>query len=328
LFNHEIYSNFQELNRRIKETHHIESKQLPDKIKHMAEYYATKRLSILNNSTKVDSRNGMPIPYLAYWLSDICGLRDKDTITNLGLSLTYISLVVSVRDDLFDSKIWSEQAHVCLANLYYDKYYSILKKTIDTSSSFWSLLSDCSNEWGKNESWNFLYKYDNRVNPLSEPFLIESSRYLVSITLPTLAAICFITNNEVYIPKIKKFLQNYWMGWKIMDDLRDWKKDLHILNYNNSSVLLYALRKFDYLGFKINEKSMLSIFMNSEFVEDIYKSLKKFYLVASQEILDLEPSYLKKFIDTQLSFHEDEKFEILDMKIELSKAISKLTYGK
>ena len=231
MFDHEIYSIFQKLNRRIKDIHYVETKQFPDQIKPLAEYYVTKRLNILNPPTRVDSRKGMPIPYLAYWVSDIFGLKDENMITDLGLSLIYISLVVSVRDDLVDNKLWSEHAHVCLANLYYDKYYSILKRIIDTPSPFWSLLLDCLNEWGKYESWSFLNKYNDQVDPLSERFLMGSSSYLVAITLPTVAAISFITNNEAKIPNLQKFLRNYWMGWKVMDDFRDWKKDLNTPNY-------------------------------------------------------------------------------------------------
>lgn len=114
------------------------------------------------------------------------------------------------------------------------------------------------------------------------------------------------------------------MGWKIMDDFRDWNKDLSTRNYNNSSVLFYALKKLKSLGCELNENSAVSIFMNSEFIEDIYGAVKKFYLISRQEIADLKTSYLTRFIHTQLSFHADEKSEILDTKLEFSRAISNL----
>ncbi len=326
MFSHEIYSNFQELNRWIKNIHHLEIEHFPDPIKPLAEYYVTKRLNILNPPARVDGRKGMPIPYLAYWVSDIFGLKDENIIRELGLSLTYISLVVSVRDDLLDNKMWSEHAHICMANVYYDKYYNTLKRIVDSTSPFWSLLSDCLNEWGKYESWSFLFKHDNQMDPFSDRFLVESSRYLVAITLPTLAAIAFITGKEAKIPKIQKFLRNYWMGWKIMDDFRDWKKDLNTPNYNHSSVLFYALKKVKSLGGELNERSIISIFMNPEFINDIYNSIKEFYLIARQEVVDLEPSYLTRFIDTQLSFQEDERSGTLETKLEFSRAISKLAY--
>ena len=80
------------------------------------------------------------------------------------------------------------------------------------------------------------------------------------------------------------------------------------------------------LGGELNEKSIISIFMNPKFVNEIYNSVRQFHLIARQEVVDFQPSDLTRFIDTQLSFQEDERSATLETGLEFSRIIGKLAY--
>jgi hypothetical protein len=180
---------------------------------------------------------------MVFWFANAFNLKDKEQINELALSSSYVLLAVSVRDDLQDGKVSSEHAHVCLANIYYEKYVGIFKNIFSSRSIFWYLSSNCLSDWAKYESWIFVFNYRNKINPFSERFLKQSSKYLVATTLPPFAAHKILTKNETEMPKVRKFLLNYWMGWRRVDDIRDWQGDLRVPNFNQSSILYYELNK-------------------------------------------------------------------------------------
>ena len=101
--------------------------------------------------------------------------------------------------------------------------------------------------------------------------------YLVAITLPSIAAIAILSKQHSRIANIRNFLKNYCMGWKIADDLRDWRRDLNMPNYNDSTVICNAIN-FLKSDKKLDSKLMESIFLNKVFIVSIYKTLLQQYL--------------------------------------------------
>ncbi|MDQ3902814.1 MAG: hypothetical protein M3247_04045 [Thermoproteota archaeon] len=310
--------------------HRTELTTLPESISSLARYYLTKRLFVLiKKPLAIDRRFGRPIPYLAYWFAMCFGLDDQKIISQLGLTLSYISLAVSARDDLIDGRILlnhkriSEHAHVCLANIYYDKYFWIFTNLIPRGSEFWYLLSRCLNNWSNHESWGFLFSAENKTNSLSEKFLSHSSSYLVAITLPTIAAAAFLTGNQDKIPQITKFLRHYWMGWKIVDDIRDWQKDLDVPNFNHSSVLYYIKSKLD-KGSTLNAESVTSMFLDELFIKNVYGAILRWYKAAKRDITCFDSPNLTEFMDSQIEFHTRERDSLLRSKLEFSQRINQI----
>src|SRR5215203_4350169 len=102
----EIYSNYEDKLNWLINKHRKELLVLPASISSIAKYYLTKRLLILTQKPlAIDRRLGRPIPYLAYWFANIFGLDDQKVVRQLGLTLSYISLAVSAKDDLVDGRI-------------------------------------------------------------------------------------------------------------------------------------------------------------------------------------------------------------------------------
>lgn len=242
-------------------------------------------------------------------------MTDREITNNLALSLSYISLTVSMRDDLLDERTPPIDALICLSNMYHYEYFKIFKAIFPRRSEFWFVLSSCSNEWSKYEIWRSNFKYQNKelFDPFSERFLKESSRYLVAITLPTLAAIAIITHNEKKITTITRFLKNYWMGWRIVDDIRDWYGDLKVRNFNHSSVLYYSLNKTKDSS-KFGRENATSIFLDDDSINDIYGAVHRYFALAKKDASIFNSHYLDKFLDTQISFHEDEKDHLLQSR--------------
>lgn len=300
----DIYLDFQHSIRYIKANLNKDISDLPNGLQNVAEYYFTKRLSLLSGPVAVDRRFGAPIPYLAYWFSDAFAYRDQHIIDDFGLALVYASIVNCARDDLVDNDLrFGNDSIIAFANTFHGKYYEIFKGVFPKTSQIWYILAECADDWAKCESWNYTFKHNFEDNPLANHFLNKSSKYLVSITLPTIAATAIASGNEKEISKITQFLQNYWMGWKILDDLRDWKEDLYKKNYNHSSFLYTAIHRTSQLAIGADENSIFSLLMNESFVRKIYESVNDFYIEARSFLVHLESNYLMEFIDRQLEYN-------------------------
>jgi hypothetical protein len=96
------------------------------------------------------------------------------------------------------------------------------------------------------------------------------------------------------------------MGWKIIDDLKDWKDDLYKKNYNQSSFLYHALKRANQSGTSLDENSIYSFLMDEGFVNEIYDSIAGYYIKAKDSILHLKSNYLTEFIDSQLDYNRSQ----------------------
>ncbi len=319
-----IYADFYGNVTRLKKIHKKDLQEISDEsLAELAEYYLSDRLFILNeNPIKMDHRIGRPAPYLAFWFSRALGLKDAQKLDQLGLSLSYASIICSIRDDLIDGrvilkgKLASEHAYVSLANFFYNKYLNIFNNVFPPNSTFWYTLSNSLNEYGMYELWSFLTKNgvmkakDRRIaNPISLRFLKRSSQYMVVVFFPTIAAIYLLTNNDHRLIQAKNFLTNYFAGVRIADDLRDWQKDIGSANYNCSSVIHFALQQGQRK--KIGIEGMRSMFFNKDFVRSLYDAILKSYTSALKDASLINSMYLVEFMDDQIDFYRTEKYFLM-----------------
>jgi len=333
------YTDFSDNVARLREIHRQDLSEIPDAaLSALAEYYLKKRLFILNEKpVKLDPRLGRPAPYLALWFSEALGMRDEQKLDQFALTLSYASIICSIRDDLIDGRVMlngklaTEHAHVSLANFFYDKYWQVFKNIFPPGSAFWYILSESLNEYGMYEYWNFLLnaKMADRkriMNPLAPEFLKRSSQYMVVVFIPTIAAISLLTNNAQKISQAKNFLVNYFAGVRIADDLRDWQKDLESANYNCSSVIHYALRQGRRQ--KIGMEGIRSMFFNKSFVASLYNAILKFYGAAKNDAAVFGSRYLDEFMDSQIGFYVAERDYLVDQRVRLGDSLVSLLESK
>jgi hypothetical protein len=302
--------------------------EIPEKLFSLANYYLKKRLFIVNTKNiRYDPRVGRPVPYLVFWFSDALQVSSEKIINQLALSLYYISIVVSIRDDLVDGRVTidgktgSEHAHVALANYFYGKYYQIFADIFPPKSIFWSILTECLNLWFSYETWSFIYERQVNFYPLSNGFLRQASSYLVWITLPTIAAIAIVSKNQPKLLGIRNFLRNYCMGWKIVDDLRDWRKDLNKPSYNHSTIMYHAMN-FVKNGPELDAGLMESIFFDKTFIRSVYGSVLENYANAKRDARSFKSDYLTEFMNTQMDFYAEEKDSLLEASDMLTRSLS------
>jgi hypothetical protein len=327
-----IYSRFSDTLSWISRKHSQELDMFPREISSIADYYLKKRLLILTQEpVKVDPRLGDPLPFLALWFADSFGLSNKLLVNKLALTLSYAAIIVSVRDDLIDGRavidgrMGSEHAYIATANFYYDKYYDIFKAVFPPESIFWSILCNCLNEWSQYETWSFIFNRGAKkiFNPLSRKFLVNSSRYLVAITFPTIAAIAILTENQLKLDRIRKFLTDYYAGFRIADDLRDWPEDLNAPNYNHSSVI-YSMLSKRIPNQNFDTVSALNMFLNKDFLLRIYGTVINLYQAAKKDIAAFKSRYLEEFMDTQIEFYTDARHIALDRRIQFNRSLIKI----
>jgi hypothetical protein len=194
--------------------------------------------------------------------------------------------------------------------MYLHKYFSTFIDLLSSRSRFWNYLPGYIEELAIYDRWNLTNRCEEVSNPFWETFLRDSSRNLPTVSMPTLAAIAIMTNNEEKIPAMNRFMKQFCMAWRIYDDLKDWREDLNLKNLSHSSILIYALNNAGGAP-DLREDMVLSIFLDPDFVNMAYGSILGFIDAAKRETSVLSCSYLSKFLDEQISFHSRRRESML-----------------
>jgi hypothetical protein len=232
------------------------------------------------------------------------GFTEKKTIRSFALAMVYSLLVTTLRDDVVDDmKMKGELAKLLsLSNFFQRKYMAIFEKAFGRSSSFWRYLAQAMDEQLRYESWNRAFTLGSRQNPLSSGFLEDSSRYLVALAMPSLAAVAVTSGMEEKVAEISRFARHLSMGWRVHDDLKDWRIDLAMKDMNRSCVLLYAWRCIGKKN-KMDKGDIVSLLMDEGFIMKVYAPLLLYFRKAREDILPFNSHYLTKFMDEQLSLN-------------------------
>jgi len=302
-----IYNDFKEDLYWIRDQIQGEVPFFPDSIKPLLNHYIKKRLIIIPSNEKTYARTfdyelGRPVPYATFWFAHAFGLKDKTVIRRLGLGLIYSSLSTTIRDDIIDGEGPPNPERTQLLHYYNNKYLEIFNDLFPPESPFWFHLSKGILETSRYEHWNLFFDSNLNVNPFSEQFLSESSRYFTAVVMPTLVALAILTENAEGIEVVYKFLQNFSMGWRIYDDLCDWRKDLTKAQLNHNSILLYTKQKIQEFT-ELNENSVGLMFVDRDFISDSYGAILGFFEKAQKDVSKLNNKYLDKFMEEQISFH-------------------------
>jgi hypothetical protein len=237
--------------------------------------------------------------------------------------MLYSSISTTIRDDLLDQKPSSQLQHFALVNLFLHKYLEGFTDLFDSDSMFWYYYAIADKEIAQYEIWNLSSHYEHSLDPFSESFLRESSRYFSAVVMPTLVAVAIISDNERQIPTVSNFLKHFSMGWRVFDDLMDWQKDLAMRDLNHSSILYSVKQNFDEQS-NLNESSVLSMFLSDDFVKKMYSPILSFFKKAREDILPLNCNYLTRFMDEQLTFHTIKRDALLQANSDFYNKLGKI----
>jgi hypothetical protein len=279
-----------------------------------ARFYTEERLRILQGRVTIrltDRRMGSPVPYLAFWFADALGL-DVSLRRLSALSLVYNTIAVTVRDDIADSESANNPGNLEFSLYWYRKYIETLREVFPSEREFRKVISWAEAEGSKFEEWNSAPMGDSYRRPYSADFLADASRYLVAGTLPTLIAIAHAAGRKAEVPRIKSFLTTFSMGWKIFDDLMDWKEDLAIRDMNRSSVLIYVWNKMGN-KYAVDRLQVLSWFLDKEFVRDAYGAMIGYLLKAKKSVSSLSNFYLDRFMEDQIGLQTDKMNSLIGL---------------
>jgi hypothetical protein len=244
---------------------------------------------------------------LAFWFARAFGLEDVQVRRLLGLSLVYVCLSVSPRDDLLDGSGFAPHQQTYLARWFWEKYFLVLKQLFSAESPIWYVLSRSTANWGHGERWALDQNRHETANPLSANYLRNASRYLVALIFPTLAGVALLSNQPKKVSAIRRFACYYCMGWRILDDLRDWQEDSLEANIDGSSVLSFLrIRAGIPRSVPLTRELAVSLFSDQAVVGQIYSAMTRLYLAARRQAESLQAGYVTRFIDEQLVGHEVE----------------------
>jgi hypothetical protein len=284
-------------------------------------YYLYDRLSILSSFVPKDSRFGRPTPYAVFWLAEAFHCSERTNIRKLALAVVYECLNVTITDDLADCDPESSRAVLAsLAHKYSNMCSKLQRELFASRSIFWNVASECKAGVARYNEWN--ETCSKRTEPLSDDFLQESSRYVVSVSLPGLAGVAILAQKEEKIDEISRFLITYSMAWRIVDDISDWEKDLRVRNMNNSTILHWIFSKS---GFKkMTRDVVLAMFLDEDFVNQIYGRVLDLLNKARQDSKRLDCAYLDEFMDSQIAYQTSQRDLLLDSKKSFQKDLTNL----
>jgi hypothetical protein len=329
-----IYSNFSSEIRWIVEKINEENLTFPNSLKSLANYYIRKRIIITtekDGTIRLDPKLGLPtrnfIPQVVFWLADAFGLKDRKVSKRLALGLAYSSLAFAVLDDTIEQETKSTSSNLALANMYFHRYLKSFEGLFEPYSKFWHYLTTSIKDFKLLVYQDYTFKHEHQdkasLEPLSETFLLESCKSYSVLVMTTFSAVAYATNNEIKIPLLTKFWNYYAMGHRIYDDLNDMQKDLRMDNYNNSSVLLYALQKVDNKS-KLDEELLWSMFLDTDFIKKIYGTMLTLFNRAREEASAFNCPYLSSFMDELISSHTQKRDTLLKTSSDFYKDLSKL----
>ena len=308
LYGSEIYNDYAEDIHWIRGKILEETSLFPEEVLSIVNYYIRQRLIIIPTKAKktrgimFDYELGRPVPYAVFWFADAFGYNNKQVVRELGLGLVYSAIVTTIRDDLIDNEASCDSRCIGLMHYYNHRYFEIFESLFDKNSSFWYYLTESISEVSRYERWNLLIREDNITEPFSEQFLHESSRYFSAVVFPSFAALAVLVGAEEKIPVIRNWLKYFSMGWRVYDDFCDWKRDLSIKKYNNSSILLSTANTLS-VEKRLDIEDVYNMFLDPNFINNAYHAILHFYDKARLEIAPLNNYYLNKFMKEQIHFH-------------------------
>jgi hypothetical protein len=322
-----LYTDFAPDIRWIKECIREEYETLPPAMLGVAHYYLTQRVKVLSDpdhSYPSHPLSPRPVPYLVFWFAHAFGLEDPEVRRLLGLSVVYVSLSVSPRDDLLDGSGFAPHQQIYLARWFWEKHFYALKKLFSAESRIWYVLSKSTAEWGRGERWALSPNLHETGNPLSMSFLRNTARYLVALVFPTLAGVALLGNCAEKMHSLRRFVCYYCMGWRILDDLRDWREDLEA-NIDSSSVLSFLrIRAGIPRSVPLTRELVVSLFSDQAVVGEIYSAMRRFCLAARREAEGLEAGLVTRFIDEQLLGYETELARMTAEKTKFTNSLAEL----
>jgi hypothetical protein len=321
-----IYSDFSKDFNWIKNKIKEDISSCPKLVRPLAEYYVKKRLFILPDVSRRINFNpyiGRPVPYTVFWFGESFELERKVS-RMLALALVYYSISITVHDDIVDLGVSRESEYFALEKFFLKKYLEVFEKLFSQDSEFWFHFERWSKEFAKYEAWNNTFDLDSCSDPFSEAFLKESSRYFSSTVMPTLTGVALISENQDKIPKLERFVEHFSMGWKIYDDLKDWRTDLKIKNLNCSSILIYAKNSAG--KEEIDEEGVSNMFLSTQFVRRAYGKMLDFFEQARKDVSTLNCPYISRFLDEQVIFHSGRRDIILKSSSDFYHKLYKILY--
>jgi len=321
-----LYTDFASDVRWVKDRIRSDLQMLPLAMQGVARHYVAQRVKVLHAqdfSSPTHPLSPRPIPYFAFWFAEAFGLRDAER-RFLGLSLAYVVLSSSPRDDLADGSDFAPYELSYLAAWFWERHFCAFKRLFPRESPIWYLLAKSTADWGRSERWELCQDGETTADPFSAASLLHASRYLAAMTFPTLAGAALLRDEAKKLRAVKRFVCNYCMGWRILDDLRDWREDLEA--NTASSCILTFMRKRARLpkGEPLTRELGVSLLTDEAVVSEIYSAMTKFCLAARREADRLRASFVTEFIDEQLLGYDAELKRIRAEKVKFKNSLAQL----
>jgi hypothetical protein len=129
---------------------------------------------------------------------------------------------------------------------------------------------------------------------------------LAALVFPSLAGAALLGNRADKVSAIQRFVGYYCMGWRILDDWRDWREDLDANIQSNSILAFLRMRAGLSKYVPLTKQLAVSFLSDHAVVSQIYSRMARFCLAARQEAASFQAVYVTRFIDEQLLGYEAE----------------------
>ncbi|MFZ5352247.1 MAG: hypothetical protein ACOZCL_05920 [Bacillota bacterium] len=166
---------------------------------------------------------------MPFWFREAFGLSEEVCHT-IAVGNTFALLYFMSQDDIYDSSIEDSKVELLpLSNMFYLDFIAYYRKLFDSSSVFWSYFESYIKQWAENIVWEY-QNIKGQAHEYEDEDFIRLSRKAAPLKIPY-AALCLLAGKPEYIQCFADMVDYDQAAFQMIDDWRDWKKDIGEHNY-------------------------------------------------------------------------------------------------
>ncbi len=249
------------------------------------------RFHLLRND---EMRTGGFAYLMPFWLEQEFGL-DVEACRTAALGNVFGLLYFLTQDAVMDSDGERDLGHILpLSSMFFLDFISMYRKLFEPDSPFWTYFHEYISQWAESVLWE-RREHHRRLTPYSESGIVLLARKAAPLKIP-FAALSMLAGRHGDIEAFSNMIDYDQAVYQMIDDWRDWKKDLEEGNYS-----YFLTEAASYCGIKdpdqLDETHVRKAIYIGDVAEKIFDQAVKLNTLSIQSIGDMECRYLRAYLE-------------------------------
>ncbi len=252
-----------------------------------------RKLNLLRDSER---RSGFSY-LMPFWFMESFGISEEECHT-MAVGNVFALLYFMTQDDIYDSSLDDNKLELLpVSNLFYIEFVGQYRKLFSSDSSFWCYFDRYIREWAESIAWEHSHT-KGQAHCYSDEDFIRLSRKAAPLKIPY-AAVCLLSWNISCIDSFAAMMDYDQAGFQMIDDWRDWKKDIGEKNY---TYLLVEAMKYNKLSspMELDESHVKKAVYVGNVLEEVIGKASSFFEKARKAITNIDAPYMHLYLDAEM----------------------------